>query len=111
MSAAKRVLVADRDEIILGLTRHILTRNGYSVELARDTATLRQRLGETTYDAILIDARLDGFSAFVRDHADLRIVAMVTDGEADGLPVSATILKPLELDALTSVVESDPNAN
>lgn len=111
MSAAKRVLVADRDEIILGLTRYILTRHGYTVDLARDTATVTHRLGEAKYDAILIDARLDGFSDFIRAHADQRIVAMVTDGEADGLPVSATLLKPLELDALTSIVESDPNAN
>jgi DNA-binding NtrC family response regulator len=109
--ASKRVLVADRDEIILVLTRHILTRHGYSVDVTSDVRMLDDLLRLNSYGSILVDVDLTGaeWLRALPPETSGRVIALVSS-EHDELPVKATIRKPLELDALAEIVgQSYPN--
>ena len=103
--SSKRILVADRDEIVLALTRHILTRHGYFVDIASDARMLDDLLRLNSYGSILVDIDLTGAEWMRALPAETRgrVIALVSS-EHDGLPVKATIRKPLELDALADVV-------
>ena len=103
--ASKRVLVADRDEIVLVLTRHVLTREGYAVDVANDAAMLDDLLRLNAYGSMLVDVELvgvDWLHALPAGKADC-VIAIVS-GDHDGLPVKAVIRKPLEIDALAGIV-------
>lgn len=106
MSDSLRVLVADEDEIILAVVRHILTSRGYAVDVATSTSTLDELLRLNAYAAILVDLNLSGGEWLRRLPAETstRVIAMVSNGDGDSLPVKTTIRKPLELDALADVV-------
>jgi DNA-binding response OmpR family regulator len=101
----KRILVADRDEIILTLTRHVLTREGYAVDIAADKVMLDDLLRLNTYGSILVDVNLvgtDWLQALPPGTSD-RVIAIVSNGH-EPLPVKTIIRKPLELDALAQIV-------
>ena len=107
MSAAvsKRVLVADRDEIFLVLTRHVLSREGYAVDVATDAAMLDELLRVNAYGSMLVDVDLVGVEwlrALPAGKSDC-VIAIVS-GDRGALPVKAVIRKPLEIDALASIV-------
>ena len=107
--ASKRVLVADRDEIILVLIRHILIHHGYSVDVASDARMLDELLRLNSYGSILVDVNLTG-EAWLRalpPETGARVIALVSS-EHYGLPVKATIRKPLELNALAEIVGATP---
>ena len=101
----KRVVVADRDEIVLVLTRHVLTREGYAVDVATDAAMLDDLLRLNSYGSILVDVNLVGkqwLHALPPGTSDCVIAIVSAD---DGpLPVKAVIRKPLELDMLAEIV-------
>jgi DNA-binding response OmpR family regulator len=102
---SKRVLVADSDEIVLVLTRHVLTREGYAVDVATDTAMLDDLLRLNTYGSILVDVHLVGkeWLQSLPPATGSRVIAIVS-GDHDPLPVKTIIRKPLELDALAKIV-------
>jgi DNA-binding response OmpR family regulator len=102
---SKRVLVADRDEIVLVLTRHVLTREGFAVDVASDAAMLDDLLRLNTYGSILVDVNLVGkeWLQTLPPATGSRVIAIVSNGH-DSLPVKTTIRKPLELDALARIV-------
>lgn len=102
---SKRVLVADRDEIILALIRHILSREGYAVDIAIDKTMLDDLLRLKTYDSILVDVDLVGaeWLGALLSATLHRVIAIVAE-DHDPLPVKTTIRKPLELDALAGIV-------
>jgi DNA-binding NtrC family response regulator len=103
----KRILVADRDEIVLALTRHVLTREGYAVDTAADRMMLDDLLRLNTYGSILVDVNLVGtewLQALPAGTSD-RVIAIVSNGY-DPLPVKTIIRKPLELDAIAQIVAS-----
>jgi len=102
---SKRVLVADRDEIVLVLTRHVLTREGYAVDVATDAAMLDELLGLNDYGSILVDVNLVGneWLQSLPTAVGSRVIAIVSNGH-DSLPVKTIIRKPLELDALAKIV-------
>ena len=102
---SKRVLVADRDEIFLVLTRHVLTREGYAVDVVTDMAMLDDLLRRNAYGSILVDVDLVGnewLHALPPGTSDC-VIAIVS-ADHDRLPVKAVIRKPLELDALADIV-------
>jgi DNA-binding response OmpR family regulator len=106
--SSKRVLVADADEIILAIVRHILTTRGYSVDVVTSAGSLDERLRANSYTAILVDLNLSGeewLRSLPPESSD-RVIALVSSGDGDSLPVKATIRKPLELDALADVVRA-----
>ena len=103
---SKRVLVADRDEIVLVLARHVLTREGYAVDVASDMAMLDDLLRLNTYDSILVDVNLAGtewLQALPPGTSDCLIA--IVSADHGPLPVKAVIRKPLELDTLAEIVE------
>jgi DNA-binding NtrC family response regulator len=102
---SKRVLVADGDEIVLVLTRHVLTREGFAVDVAADAAMLDDLLRLNTYGSILVDVNLVGteWLQSLPPGTSNRVIAIVSNGH-DPLPVKTTIRKPLELDALAGIV-------
>jgi DNA-binding response OmpR family regulator len=104
-ASSKRVLVADRDEIVLVLTRHVLTREGYAVDIAIDTAKLDELLGLNSYASILVEVDMVGreWLHALPPATGSRVIAIVS-ADHDSLPVKTTIRKPLELDALAKIV-------
>ena len=104
--SSKRVLVADEDEIILAIVRHILKTRGYSVDVVTSAGSLDERLRANSYAAILVDLNLSGeeWLRALPPENSARVIAMVSNGDGDSLPVKATIHKPLELDLLADVV-------
>ena len=108
MSAAvlKRVLVADRDEIFLVLSRHVLTREGYAVDVANDAAALDELLRLNVYASMLVDVDLVGVEwlhALPAEKTDCLIAIVSSDRGV--LPVKAVIRKPLEIDTLAGIVK------
>ena len=104
--SSKRVLVADEDEIILAIVRHILKTRGYSVDVVTSAGSLDERLRANSYAAILVDLNLSGeeWLRALPPENSARVIAMVSNGDGDSLPVKAKIHKPLELDLLADVV-------
>lgn len=102
---SKKLLVAESDEIVLALVTHLLTREGYSVDVARRSDELAQKLEKgDAYDAILLDARL-GQAAPLQDPDFGRRLILL--GALDA-PASAfaALRKPLEFDLVIKTVES-----
>jgi DNA-binding response OmpR family regulator len=106
--SSKRVLVADEDEIILAIVRHILKTRGYSVDVATSSGALDELLGAHSYAAILVDLNLAGeeWLRALPPEKSARVIAIVSNGDGDSLPVKAAIRKPLELDTLADVVRA-----
>jgi DNA-binding NtrC family response regulator len=114
LSAApsKRVLVADRDEIVLTLTRHILTREGYAVDVANDATKLDDLLHLNAYGSMLVEVDLVGVEwlhALPRGKSDC-VIALVS-ADPGPLPVKAVIRKPLEIDRLAEIVSNCGQSN
>jgi CheY-like chemotaxis protein len=104
---SKRVLVADRDEVFLVLTRHVLTREGYAVDVATDAAMLDDLLRLNAYGSMLVDVDLVGVGwlhALPPGKSDC-VIAIVS-ADPGPLPVKAVIRKPLEIDRLAEIVSN-----
>jgi len=103
---SKRVLVADRDEIVLVLTRHVLAREGYAVDTATDAAMLDDLLRLNAYGSILVDVDLVGKAWLQKlPPGTSDCVIAIVSADHDPLPVKAVIRKPLELDLLPGIVK------
>jgi len=99
LSARKRVLVAEKDEIVLALISHILNRQGYSVEVALSAEEASKRLSSARFDAVLFDAKFS--STISREMAPRTILLGTTDTD---LPVHSMLEKPIEFGALVQAV-------
>ncbi len=102
LSPSPKVLVADTDEIVVALISHILSRQGYSVDVALTADSAAKQLSAREYAAILIDSKLisalDGF----RDRA-ARTILLSANTDPD-LPVYAVIQKPIDFGSLVDTV-------
>jgi len=99
---SRKVLVADLDEVVAALISHILSRQGYSVDVALTAQTAAACLSQWEYGAILLDSRLisalDGFS----DRTSRTI--LLSPSVSSDLPVRAVLQKPVELALLIDTV-------
>src|SRR5207253_4480983 len=90
---SRKVLVADLDEVVAALISHILSRQGYSVDVALTAQTAAACLSQWDYGAILLDSRLisalDGFS----DRTSRTI--LLSPSVSSDLPVRAVLQKPV----------------
>lgn len=59
-SAQPQILVVDDDAEIRGLVTGFLSGNGYRAQGARDGREMRQKLGLTTFDLVVLDLMLPG---------------------------------------------------
>jgi len=100
---SRKVLVADLDEVVAALISHILSRQGYSVDVALTAQTAAACLSQREYGAILLDSRLisalDGFS----DRTSRTI--LLSPSVSSDLPVRAVLQKPVELALLIHTVD------
>ena len=103
--APKKVLVGDRDPIVLALTCHLLTREGFSAHPVTEPDELLRVLREGEYDAAVVDALIDGaMDAVLAASAPGRVIVTTHhDGDVDG--VYATLRKPLEFGQLIDTVQ------
>jgi DNA-binding response OmpR family regulator len=104
----KRILVAERDDIVLALISHILTRQGYVVDNAATADQIKACLRANAYDAILIDASLPGgaiewLRSAVPD-SERRLVILASQNMTEDVPARAVLRKPIEFNLLVETV-------
>jgi DNA-binding response OmpR family regulator len=102
--------VAEGDTIVLALISHILTRQGYVVDVATTALEAEARLAAHTHDAVLLDAGLPGGGAdwmrrCVTDPE--RRLVILTSGPFDAdVPSRAILRKPVEFAQLVATVSN-----
>jgi DNA-binding response OmpR family regulator len=108
----KKILVAEKNEVIVVLIAHLLTRNSYLVHTTLDSCEAEQMLLREPYDAALIDLA-NGGAEMIRRISDQqpgmmpRVIALtVNPEEAQRLEplVCAVVKKPFVLDQLLDTV-------
>jgi CheY-like chemotaxis protein len=112
MSLERRALVVDDDAGIRILVKHILARNNFSVDLARDGAEAIEKLTQQDYDVIVLDImmpRIDGsgvveyLSKFQPENI-ARVIVMTAFGSSAfnrvSPPVGRILEKPFDINHL-----------
>jgi two-component system response regulator MprA len=109
-----RLLVVDDDPALSRTLRRALTVEGYAVDCAGDGVEALDRLGDGSYDAVVLDVsmpRLDGLAVCrrLRERRDRTPVLMLTARDAvrdrvSGLDAGADdyLVKPFALDELVA---------
>jgi CheY-like chemotaxis protein len=102
---SKSVLVGDDDPIVLALTCHILNRQGFCTRPINDREELLRLVREGVFDAMLIDAHIDGAVDAVASspHAAPRAILTTTTDQTWDFGF-ATLRKPLEFGLLVETV-------
>src|SRR5579862_6928697 len=83
-----RVLVVEDEPKMASLIRRALAREGYAVDLASDGTEALWAVGETDYDAIVLDAMIpppDGYEVCRRIRADGKWNALLMLTARDGV--------------------------
>jgi len=100
LSAARRALVVDDDAAIRILVSRVLSRDGFTVDSARDGAEAIERVLQQDYDVIALDLmmpRIDGFAVvrYLAEHLPekLQNVLVMT---AFGTAALAKVCPPVE---------------
>lgn len=105
----KRVLVAEKDDIVLALISHILNRQGYSVDIASTADQALVQLQANHYDALLLDAALPGGGLdWIRSVATRseKLVILTAGPDAVDVPARVVLQKPIEFALLVEAVAS-----
>lgn len=106
-AAPKKVVVGDGDPIVLALICHILTREGYDVEPIPDRDELLRLISEGNYDAMIVDASLDGVLEVVKTAPSAARVILISPRNVDERAgVHAFLKKPLEFGELIETVRN-----
>lgn len=112
MNLDRKALVVDDDAGIRILVKHILTRNNFSVDLARDGAEAIQKLMVNDYDVIVLDImmpRIDGrgvveYLSRYQPENIARVIVMTAFGSSAfnrvSPPVGRILEKPFDIDHL-----------
>jgi len=102
-SPRRRILVADGDEIVVGLICHVLNRQGYSVDAALSADEARDRLASRWYEAILLDSNFEEAVGNSPKLAARTILLSATSSGSDA-PVHSVLQKPIEFGLLIETV-------
>ncbi len=115
--AGERILVTDDEELLLGLCRRILIKQGYTVETASSGNGALEICGRSPFDILLTDIKMPGMDGLhlieqVRK-VQPEITAMVITGhgtidtavESLKLGVMGFIVKPFTPDALLTSIQ------
>ena len=102
----KRVLVGDGDPIVLALVSHILTRQGFATNPVADRDELLRLMKEGVFDAILVDAAIEGVLDAVAGAAAPRRAILTTTSDETWDRAYATLKKPLEFELLIETVRN-----
>lgn len=118
LSVKGRILVVDDELAIVRAYTKSLGANGYQVETASDGVVARQRLQESSFDAVICDVAmpgLDGLSVLraMREHNPDVPVILLTGSPTEEDAVKAIengallyLVKPIELRSLVQVVDN-----
>ena len=115
--AEKKVLVVDDDALIRKLVEHVLRREGFEVETARDGAEAIARLERGGFDGLVLDLMMPAISGFrlleiLNDDPSIappwKIVMTAASNKAieaiDPSTVDCIVSKPFDIDELRSRV-------
>ena len=69
----KQILIVDDDRAVLQSCRHILTDEGYEVEMATDGASGLELLKQRPFDPVLIDLKMPGMNGLETLEAARRV--------------------------------------
>jgi DNA-binding response OmpR family regulator len=58
------ILLVDDDAIALKITRKLLVKNGYEVDISSSSSEAMKRLGEKDYDLVIVDITMPSISGF-----------------------------------------------
>lgn len=117
-----KVLVVDDDPDFLEITRTVLEKEGYQVELAQNGVQALEKLRQSPPNIVLLDIMMDTvleglhISHEIHENPDLRgcrviMVTSIMDTDKAGLfptdeyvPVEAWLTKPVQPDKLLTIV-------
>lgn len=99
----RRVLVAERDEIVAFIASHILSRYDFHVETVTSADALAAR--SDGYDAVVVSDLIAAEASSALDPAR----TVVLGDSVDGFKAFARLRKPLELDQLVKTVNACAN--
>jgi hypothetical protein len=102
LSPLKRILIAEGDELVLALITHILTRQGYAVEVALTADQASARLKDRRYDVTLMEASI--LEGVVADVDGRRLIVIAPRNLDIALKPHAVIAKPIEFGLLIDTV-------
>jgi DNA-binding NtrC family response regulator len=111
----KKILVIEKDEVIVLLISHLLARQSYVVHATLDAREAVDLLGREQYDAILIEPKIPNggielFQAIADRHPELLSRVIVVTGAVHDLPnlsrfpFHGIIRKPVEITSLIETV-------
>jgi two-component system phosphate regulon response regulator OmpR len=60
----KKILLIDKDDVTLDLTKRFLVNYGFDVQTVRDSADVLNQLKDTGYELILSEIEMDGLNGF-----------------------------------------------
>jgi len=111
------VLVVDDDESVRTMLAEYLSTHGYAVAQAGSGAAMREAIGKTLPDVVLLDVRLPGedglsLARYLRERYDVGIIMVTASGEVVdrvvGLEVGADdyVAKPFDPRELLARVKS-----
>lgn len=108
---SKKILVAERDPVVLAVINYLLTRRGYHVETHAAPSAAGASLRSHRFDAALIAADfsdLEWIRSIFRDVPSLRNRVIVTGPSIgnDDLPLYSTLSKPIDFTGLVETVRS-----
>lgn len=118
-SASLRLLVADDDPLVIKFLRQVLPASGYDLVEARSGQEVMTQLGQSRYDALLLDLRMPSGSGYDvlravtsdRRHADLPIVVLTNYPMPRDISERDLLSSPLVVELLSkSFVAAHPEA-
>ena len=103
----RRVLVIDPDPSIRALLAAVVRRHGFEADTTGDQAEARQRARSCEYTAVILEPRMRGGDALLRDlPRDKVIVATTSAGiAAQRAGVAAVLRKPFLLAELSAAID------
>lgn len=114
MQSHKKILIAESDEVVRALIRHILERQGFHVEAVSDCAQLLEKVRQHHYDAVILDLAGKSGAVAVLEIAKSspqvmpRVIVTTSAMEAaeplSELPLCSVVKKPVEIGDFVDLV-------
>ena len=120
---AKEILLIDDDALILKTLNRLLSKQGYNIEIIKDSTEALEKALSTDYDLIICDIRMPGLDGIElisqikegRNQADKTEIPVIfiTGYASEDAPIDAIklgvkdyILKPFDMDKLLESIKS-----
>ncbi len=109
-STSKKILVAERDLVVLAVVNYLLTRRGYQVETHTAAGAAGTSLRSRPFDAALISADfsdMEWMRSIFRDVPSLRHRVILTGapGNENDLPLYSILAKPIDFTVMLETLQ------